>query len=77
MYRVSFANLIFRGDSMTVKSRIFICLISGLALFLLGAYNIFTDNLEAMSLLVAYMFFVCGFIGFVFSIVSLFRTARN
>ena len=62
---------------MTVKSRIFICLISGLALFLLGAYKIFTDNLEAMSLLVAYMFFVCGFIGFVFSVVSLFRTARN
>jgi len=77
MYQASFTNLIFRGDVMTVKSRIFICLVSGLALFLVGAYKIFTNHLEAMSQLVAYMFFVCGFIGFVFSSVSLFRTARN
>ncbi|WP_324727879.1 hypothetical protein VO178_12915 [Lysinibacillus fusiformis] len=48
---------------MTVKNRNFICFISGLALFLVGAYKIFTDHLEAMSLLVAYIFFVCGFIG--------------
>lgn len=67
----------FREDVMTVKNRNFICFISGLALFLVGAYKIFTDHLEAMSLLVAYIFFVCGFIGSVFSIVSLFRTARN
>ncbi len=58
---------------MTVKNRNFICFISGLALFLVVAYI----HLEAMSLLVAYMFFICGFIGSVFSIVSLFRTARN
>jgi len=59
---------------MTIRT--LISLVSALLLFLFGAYRIFTNNLESMSLLVAYIFFICGLTGFIFCVVALFRTAR-
>lgn len=58
---------------MTEKNRTILSSVSGLALFSIGAYRIFTTNLEAMSLLVAYIFFISGLIGFVFYVVKLSR----
>lgn len=62
---------------MTDKNFTIISSVSGLALFSLGAYRIFTDNLEAMSLVVAYIFLICGLIGFAFSVVRLSRIHRT
>ncbi|KOS68327.1 hypothetical protein AEA09_07000 [Lysinibacillus contaminans] len=61
---------------MTDKSRTVLNSVSGLALFSVGAYRIFTNNLEAMSILVAYIFLIGGLIGFVFSVVKLSRIDR-
>ncbi|WP_141903252.1 hypothetical protein [Lysinibacillus sp. Y5S-8] len=60
---------------MTDKNRVILSSVSGLALLTLGAYRIFTNNLAAMSLLVAYMFLIGGMIGFVCSVVKLSRMA--
>ncbi len=62
---------------LTDKNKILLNSVGGLALFTLGGYRIFTNNLEAMSILVAYIFFICGFIGFVFNVVKLSKTPRT
>ncbi|UYB45456.1 hypothetical protein OCI51_14450 [Lysinibacillus capsici] len=62
---------------LTDKNRILLSSVGSLALFTLGGYRIFTNNLEAMSILVAYIFFICGFIGFVFYVVKLSKTPRT
>ncbi|MFJ5788885.1 hypothetical protein ACIP9G_02260 [Lysinibacillus sp. NPDC093197] len=62
---------------MTDKSRILLSSVSSLALFALGAYRIFTNNLEAMSILVAYIFLIGGLISFVFSIAKLSEIHRS
>ncbi|KUF37351.1 MULTISPECIES: hypothetical protein [unclassified Lysinibacillus] len=60
---------------MTDKNKVILSSVSALALWTLGAYRIFTNNLAAMSMLVAYMFLIGGMIGFVFSVVKLSRMA--
>lgn len=62
---------------MTDKNSTLISSVSGLALFTVGAYRIFTNNLEAMSLLVAYIFLIGGLIGFVFSVAKLSKMNRT
>ncbi len=62
---------------MTDKNSTLISSVSGLALFTVGAYRIFTNNLEAMSLLVAYIFLIGGLIGFVLSIARLSKMNRT
>ncbi|WP_413367249.1 hypothetical protein [Lysinibacillus sp. 3P01SB] len=62
---------------MTDKNSTLISSVSGLALFTVGAYRIFTNNLEAMSLLVAYIFLIGGLIGFVFSVARLSKMNRT
>ena len=62
---------------MTDKNRILLSSVGSLALFTLGGYRIFTNNLEVMSILVAYIFFICGVIGFVFNVVKLSKTPRT
>lgn len=62
---------------MTNKSSLFISSICGLALFTLGGYRIFTNNLEAMSLFVAYIFLISGLTGFILNVVKLSRLDRN
>ncbi|ATP40672.1 hypothetical protein CSE16_11780 [Solibacillus sp. R5-41] len=62
---------------MTVKNRTLLSSVSGLALFSLGAYRIFSNNIEAMSIVVAYIFLISGLIGFVFSVVKLFKIERT
>lgn len=62
---------------MTDKNSTLISSVSGLALFTVGAYKIFTNNLEAMSLLVAYIFLIGGLIGFVFSVARLSKKNRT
>ncbi|MEY9972985.1 hypothetical protein ABH966_003369 [Lysinibacillus sp. RC46] len=58
---------------MTEKNRTLLSSVSGLALGTVGGYRIFTNNLESMSMLVAYIFFICGLIGFISSVVKLSR----
>ncbi len=60
---------------MTEKNKILLSSVSGLALCTFGGYRIFTNNLEAMSIQVAYIFLICGFIGFVSCVKKLFRTS--
>lgn len=67
---------LFGGVFLTDKSRTLLSSVSGLALFSVGAYRIFTNNLETMSILVAYIFLIGGLIGFVFSVVKLSRIDR-
>ncbi len=62
---------------MTDKNRALLLSVAGLALFTLGGYRIFTNNLETMSILVAYIFFICGLIGFVSNVVKLSKTPRT
>lgn len=62
---------------LTDKNKILLSSVGSLALFTLGGYRIFTSNLEAMSILVAYIFFIYGFIGFVFNVVKLSKTPRT
>lgn len=62
---------------MTDKNRTLLSSVSGLALCSVGAYRIFTNNLEAMSILVAYIFFITGLIGFVFSVIKLSRIKQT
>ncbi|AUS87130.1 hypothetical protein LBYS11_12675 [Lysinibacillus sp. YS11] len=62
---------------MTDKNKILLSSVGSLALFTLGGYRIFTNNLEVMSILVAYIFFICGVIGFVFNVVRLSKTPRT
>ncbi|TQR28457.1 hypothetical protein C7Y47_21730 [Lysinibacillus sphaericus] len=62
---------------MSVKNKTLLSSVFDLALFTLGGYRIFTNNLEAMSILVAYIFFICGLIGFVFNVVKLSRIPRT
>ncbi len=69
--------LLFGGVFLTDKNRTLLSSISGLALCSVGAYRIFTHNLDAMSILVAYIFFIGGLIGCVFSVVKLFRIEQT
>lgn len=62
---------------LTDKNKILLSSVGSLALFTLGGYRIFTNNLEVMSILVAYIFFICGVIGFVFNVVRLSKTPRT
>lgn len=62
---------------LTDKNKILLSSVGSLALFTLGGYRIFTNNLEVMSILVAYIFFICGVIGFVFNVVKLSKTPRT
>lgn len=62
---------------MANKSSLFISSVCGLALFSVGAYRIFTNNLEAMSLVVAYIFLICGLTGFILNVVKLSRLKRS
>ncbi len=62
---------------LTDKNKILLSSVGSLALVTLGGYRIFTNNLEVMSILVAYIFFICGVIGFVFNVVRLSKTPRT
>ena len=68
---------LFGGVVLTDKNRTLLCSVSSLALFTLGAYRIFTNNLEAMSILVAYIFLISGLISFVSSVAKLYRIDRT
>ena len=62
---------------MTDKNRTLLSLVSSMALCSVGGYRIFTNNLEAMSILVAYIFFISGLIGLVFSVVKFSRIKQT
>ncbi|MEY9976555.1 hypothetical protein ABH968_001500 [Lysinibacillus sp. RC79] len=62
---------------MSIKNKTLLSSVFSLALFTLGGYRIFTNNLEDMSILVAYIFFICGLIGFGFNVVKLSRIPRS
>jgi hypothetical protein len=62
---------------LTDKSSALLSSVSSLALFSVGAYRIFTNNLEAMSLLVASILLIGGLVGFVFSTARLARIYRT
>ncbi|WP_445477441.1 hypothetical protein ACULLL_13000 [Lysinibacillus irui] len=62
---------------MSDKNKILLGSVTSLALFTLGGYRIFTNNLEAMSILVAYIFFIYGLIGFVFNVLKLSKISRT
>ncbi|MFJ7646837.1 hypothetical protein ACIQ1H_04765 [Lysinibacillus sp. NPDC097279] len=62
---------------MTNKNRTILSLVSSLALFTLGAYRIFTNNLEEMSILVAYIFLIGGFITILSSVVMLSKKKQT
>lgn len=62
---------LFGGVFLSEKNKTILSSVSSLALFTVGGYRIFTNNLEAMSILVAYIFFICGLIGFLFNVVKL------
>jgi len=59
------------------KNRTLLSSVYCLVLGSLGGYRIFTNNIEAMSILAAYIFFITGLIGFVFSIVKLSRIKQT
>ncbi|GIP45046.1 hypothetical protein J45TS6_35050 [Paenibacillus sp. J45TS6] len=59
------------------KFNIFIGLISCFGICTVGGYRIFTNNIEGMSLVVSYIFFITGLIGFVSSVVALYRHPRT
>ncbi|KMY31922.1 hypothetical protein ACZ11_07000 [Lysinibacillus xylanilyticus] len=62
---------------MTEKNITLLSSVYCLALGSVGGYRIFTNNIEPMSILVAYIFFITGSIGFVFSVVKLSRIKQT
>ncbi|MEA0565881.1 hypothetical protein [Lysinibacillus irui] len=62
---------------MSGKNKPLLGSVTSLALLTLGGYRIFTNNLEAMSILVAYVFFICGLIGFIFNVIKLSKIPRT
>lgn len=67
----------FGGVFLSDKNKTLLGSVTSLALFTLGGYRIFTNNLEAMSILVAYIFFIYGLIGFVFNVIKLSKIPRT
>ncbi|QDQ03169.1 hypothetical protein FOH38_23520 [Lysinibacillus fusiformis] len=51
--------------------------VSSLGLCSVGGYRIFTNNIDDMSIQVAYIFFITGLICFVASVVELYRNPRT
>lgn len=70
---LTYHHPIIGGVFLAEKNRTLLSSVSGLALGTVGGYRIFTNNLEGMSILVAYIFLICGLIGFVFSVIKLSR----
>lgn len=70
---------LFGGVFLTDKRRrnTLISSVSGLGLCSLGGYRIFTNNIDGMSIVVAYIFFITGLIGFVSSVIELYRNPRT
>ncbi|GIN86375.1 hypothetical protein J6TS2_27610 [Heyndrickxia sporothermodurans] len=49
---------------MRNRARLLIVLLCSLCIFGVGTYRIFTENLTSVPLVVAYIFAITGFIGF-------------
>ena len=70
---------LFGGVFLTDKRKrsTLISSVSSLGICSVGGYRIFTNNIEGMSILVANIFFITGLIGFVSSVVELYKKPRT
>lgn len=65
------------GLKVKNKTRSIITLVSSLFIFAVGLYRILTESLSSMSLLVAYVFAITGFIGVIANVVILRKLKTN